>query len=525
MPACSAQAFTGLDFYRQFKMKQDNCILSIFGATGDLAHRKLLPALYYLEKESLINQNFRVVCIARKEKTHEGYRIEASDSIRHFSRAKIDEAILEKLVSRIYYTRLEFSNSMDYPKLRALMEGISGSNSSNCDMIFYLAVPSSLFGTIIGNLKRHGLAKKRSSSNAYSRIMFEKPFGNGLSSAVSLNKTITKVFHEKQIYRIDHYMAKELVQNLLVLRFANSIFEPLWNKKYIDHVQITVAETLGVGSRADYYENAGALRDVLQNHMMQLLALVAMEAPKSIDAGDISEKKVKVLKSIQKLTRKDAERSCVLGQYSEGVVNGKNAAGYRQEQGVNPLSCTETYAALKLRINNNMWKNVPFYLRTGKRLKDKSTEIAVIYKKLPRSLFSKQNPGSNRLVIRVQPYEGITLQFNAKVPGNKVIIDDVGMDFCHECTFGANSPEAYERLLYDIMAGDQTLFTRWGEVENAWKIIDPLVKFSKDLKLNKYEAGTWGPLEADKLIEKDGRKWIEPKKPSYAELLDNKKQA
>lgn len=503
-------------------MKQNNCILSIFGATGDLTQRKLLPALYYLEKENHLNQNFRVICIARKEKTREDYRKEASGSIRHFSRAKIDEAILERLISRIYYIQLDFSDSEGYSRLRNFMEDISGINSSDCGMIFYLAVPSSLFGTIIGNLKQHGLAKKQRSSKAYSRIMFEKPFGNDLSSAVRLNNTITKVFHEKQIYRIDHYMAKELVQNLLVLRFANSIFEPLWNKKYIDHVQITVAETIGVGSRADYYENAGALRDMLQNHMMQLLALVAMEAPKSINAEDISDKKVKVLRSIRKLTKKDAEKSCVLGQYGSGVIGGKNVSAYTQESGVNPLSNTETYAALKLGISNKMWKNVPFYLRTGKRLKDKSTEIAVIYKKVPRGLFSKQNPGSNHLVIRVQPYEGITLQFNAKVPGNKVIIDDVGMDFCHECTFGSNSPEAYERLLYDIMAGDQTLFTRWNEVESAWKIVDPLIKFSKDLKLSKYDSGTWGPLEADKLIEKDNRRWIEPKKPAYAELLDNK---
>lgn len=504
-------------------MKQNNCILSIFGATGDLTQRKLLPALYYLEKENHLNQNFRVICIARKEKTHEDYRKGASDSIRHFSRAKIDEAVLEKLVSRICYMQMEFSNSADYRKLRNFMEDISGINSSDCDMIFYLAVPSSLFGAIIGNLKQNGLAKNQASSKAYGRIMFEKPFGSDLSSALKLNKTITKVFHEKQVYRIDHYMAKELVQNLLVLRFANSIFEPLWNKKYIDHVQITVAETIGVGSRANYYENAGALRDVLQNHMMQLLAFVAMEAPKSIDARDISDKKVKVLGAIQKLTKKDAEKSCILGQYTKGMVNEKKVSGYRQEQGVNPISATETYAALKLGINNKMWKNVPFYLRTGKRLKDKSTEIAVIYKKVPRGLFSKHDPAGNHLIIRVQPYEGITLQFNAKVPGNKVIIDDVGMDFCHECTFGSNSPEAYERLLYDIMADDQTLFTRWGEVESAWKIIDPLIKFSKDLKLNKYGAGTWGPLEADKLIEKDGRKWVEPKKPAYAELLDSKR--
>src|SRR3989344_4502695 len=313
-------------------------------------------------------------------------------------------------------------------------------------------------------------------------------------------------------------MAKELVQNLLVLRFANSIFEPLWNKEYIDHIQITVAETLGVENRGDYYDKSGAIRDVLQNHMMQLVSLVGMNVPKTMSADDVKNEKVKVLKSISKI--KDLPKSIIMGQYGKGAIEGKNVPGYRDEPEVEKNSRTETYAAMKLEINSQMWKNVPFYLRTGKRLKDKSTEIAIVYKDAPFGLFSKSNLEKNIMIIRVQPYEGITLQFNAKVPGNKVIVDNVTMDFCHECKFGPNSPEAYERLLYDVMIGDQTLFTRWDEVENAWILIDAILSNINKLKLNSYTAGSWGPKEADELISKDGRKWVEPKRPAYADQLE-----
>ena len=498
---------------------EEHCILSIFGATGDLTGRKLLPALYHLEKEGHLKKNFRVVCIARKPKAHGEYKREAAESIKNFSRIKVNDEVLGRFVSRVYYRQLEFSSNEDYAGLREFMEKISGKSCSKCERIFYLAVPSKFFSVIISNLKKFGLAKKQSNPKAYSRIMFEKPFGHDLGSAKELNKSITSVFDERQIYRIDHYMAKELVQNLLALRFANSIFEPLWNKKYIDHVQITVAEALGVERRADYYDNAGALRDVMQNHMMQLLTLVAMESPRSFSAEDIRDKKIKVLKSIRKLSKGKARKVAVTGQYAKGFIGGKEVASYKDEPGVRKDSTTETYMALKLEINNNMWKNVPFYLRTGKRLKERGTEIVIVYKKAPSGLFAKAKPSSNMLVVRVQPYEGITLQFNAKVPGNKVIIDSVDMDFCHECKFGPNSPEAYERLLYDVMAGDQTLFTNWQEVENAWKLFDVLIEAFKGTKPFEYNAGTWGPAEADRLIEKDGRKWVEPKKPSYADLL------
>ncbi len=497
------------------------CIFTIFGATGDLTNRKLLPALYYLEQEKHLKENFKVIGIARKEKTSEQYREEASASIRKFFKRKINEDILKKFASRIHYRQFEISNAGDYTKLKEFIENICGEKCSRCDRIFHLAVPSSLFGIIIDNLKEAGLAEKGHDAKGYNRVVFEKPFGYSLKSAQELNNAITKVFDESQIYRIDHYMAKELVQNLIVLRFANMFFEPLWNKEHIDHVQITaVAETIGVEGRGEYYDKAGAIRDVMQNHMTQLLTLVAMNAPKSLNADDLRREKVEVLKSVSRFTKSEAEKIAVTGQYAEGKIKGRSVIAYSEEHEVSKDSKTETFCALKLEIGNEMWEGIPFYLRTGKRLKEWVTEIAIVYKDVPSGLFKKSNPDKNMLIIRVQPYEGITLQFNAKVPGNKVIIDNVTMDFCHECKFGPYSPEAYERLLYDVMAGDQILFTSWAEVENAWRIFDVLIDAFKDVKPFKYEAGSWGPYEADKLIEKDGRKWIEPKKPSYAELLD-----
>ncbi len=500
-------------------MKDCKCVFSIFGATGDLTRRKLLPAFYFMEQEKQLKNNFRIACIARKEKSTGAYREEAAEAIKKFSRIKVNGKTLNKLLSRIHYYRLELSDKSSYKNLKRFIEGISGEKSSHCERIFYLAVPHYLLGTIVDNLKSVGLAEGRSESSPYCRIMFEKPFGHDLKSAKELNMSIKKVFDEKQIYRIDHYMAKELVQNLLVLRFANSIFEPLWNKDYIDHIQITVAEALGIEARGSYYDKAGAIRDIIQNHMMQLLTLVAMAAPKSMKADDVKNEKVKALRSIE-LNKKYDNRNAVIGQYGRGKINGKNVVAYREEPDVSKNSTTETFAAVKIHINNNMWKNVPFYLRTGKRLKDRATEIIIAYKDVPFGLFLKSKPKKNMLVIRVQPYEGITIHFNAKVPGSRIVIDDVEMDFCHECKFGPNSPEAYEKLLYDVMIGDQTLFTRWDEVENAWRFVDALTDGFKGIKPLKYEAGTWGPKEADLIIEKDSRKWVEPKRPSYADLLE-----
>lgn len=499
-------------------MKQCHCILSIFGATGDLTHRKLLPALYFLEQEMLLKEDFAIICIARKPKTNGEYRKEASDSIRRFSRIEVQDKVLHKLLTRIYYHKLEFTNLNDYSSFKSLIESIAGDKCEKCERIFYLAVPSALMGIIVNSLKSAGLAERQTENKPYNRVAFEKPFGYDAKSAKQLNDSIVKVFDETQIYRIEHYMAKELVQNLLVLRFANSIFEPLWNREFIDHIQVTVAETLGVENRGDYYDKAGAIKDIIQNHMMQLLTLLTMNVPKGIEADDVKDEKVKVLKSI-KINKNSIRNSIVLGQYEGGRIDGKRVNAYRDEPEVDKNSTTETFVALKLEINNNMWKGVPFYLRTGKRLKDRSTEIAIVYKKVPFGLFVKSNPEKNMMIIRVQPYEGITLQFNAKVPGKKIAIENVEMDFCHECKFGPNSPEAYERLLHDVMTGDQTLFARWDEVENAWKIIDNILKNIKKLKLHMYPAGTWGPKEADELIERDGRKWIEPKRPAYADQM------
>ncbi|MBI1935990.1 glucose-6-phosphate dehydrogenase [Candidatus Woesearchaeota archaeon] len=504
-------------------MEDEHCIFSIFGATGDLTNRKLLPAFYFMEQERQLKEKFRIVCIARKKKTSEDYRKEAADSIKKFSRVKVSQGILDKLINRIYYHQLDFLDDNDYGKLKDFIGQISGKECSDCERVFYLAAPPQLIGNITKNLKESGLAGKHELGKPFSKVMFEKPFGHNLDSARKLNNAITSVFDEKQVYRIDHYMAKELVQNLLALRFANSIFEPLWNREYIDHIQITVAETLGVGGRGDYYDNAGALRDVVQNHIMQLLALVAMAEPKKLSVEEVRNQKVKALKSISGFNKMGIGKIAVEGQYSGGEASGKKAIAYADEPEVSKSSKTETYFALRLQIDNSLWKNVPFYVRTGKRLKDKATEIVIVYKDVHFGLFSKLAPQRNMMKIRVQPYEGITLQFNAKVPGNKFIIDDVNMDFCHECQFGPNSPEAYERLLYDVLIGDQTLFTRWDEVENAWRVIDPLIEAFKNIKPKLYQAGTWGPKEADELIERDGRKWVEPKRPSYADQLGKSK--
>jgi len=485
----------------------------IFGATGDLTHRKLLPALYFLENEGRLERDFSIICVARKEKTGEEFRKEAEKSIRRYSRIKIKENILKTIVKRIFYHRLEFHERGEYVSLKKRIKNISGKNP--CKYIFYLATSPEYFSTIVKNLSATKLANKFANSNY---VVFEKPFGKNLKTAKKLNSDIRRVFNEEQIYRIDHYLAKELVQNLLVMRFGNSVFEPLWNTKYIDHIQIMVAETLGIENRGRYYDRNGSLRDVVQNHIMQLLCLTAMESPKSLSANDIHDEKVKVLKSISNV--KKALTYSVKGQYTSGKINGKKAQGYREEKRVRSNSTISTYFAIKFSINNKKWKNVPFYVRTGKRLKERSTEIAIIYKQPSNKLFRKgYNLKSNILTVRVQPDEGISFQFNAKVPGNKVFIEPVDMDFCHECKFGPGSAEAYERLLHDVMSGDQTLFTRWDEVESSWKIIDVFRDAWHGIQPAFYKSGTWGPKEADKLIKKDGREWVVPKKPLYSVLL------
>ena len=504
--------------------KSEPCAIIIFGATGDLTSRKLLPAFYKLEFESLLHKESRIIAFARKEKSNKDFRKDALESIKKFSKTKVKDDVWESLASKIFYHKSEFQDINGYKSLKKLIERILPKKAGNCNRIFYLATSPSFFEAIIGSLKRSGL----SSGKGWSRIVFEKPFGHGLESARKLTTTIRKAFDEKQIYRIDHYLGKELVQNLLVLRFANSIFDPVWNKKYIDHVQITVAEDMGVGSRGDYYDKAGALRDMVQNHMMQLLTLVAMEPPVSLDAEDVREEKVKVLRSIRLFSEKDAKNIAVIGQYGPGIINNEKVKSYRQEDKVAKKSNTETFVALKLNIENLRWAGVPFYLRTGKRLKERVAEIAIVFKQNPGILFSGHvaNVEPNMLIVRIQPAEGISLQFSAKVPGRKMSVDSVRMDFCHECTFGPNTPDAYERLIYDIIIGDQTLFARWDEAEHAWRVVDKISEaWKKRRKVSIYDAGAWGPKEADKLIKKDGRNWYEPKTPIYTALLQgNSKQ-
>ncbi len=493
------------------------CTIIIFGATGDLANRKLMPAFYRLEFDGLLHKESRIIAFARKEKSNEDFRNDAYESIREFSKAKIKDDVWGRLAGKLFYHNSNFHDANGYKELKKLIEKVCP-RKSDSNKIFYIAAPSSLFNIIIDNLKKSNLA----SGKGWSRIAFEKPFGHDLKSAKKLNMVIRKAFEETQIYSIDHYLGKELVQNLLVLRFANGIFDPLWNKKYIDHVQITVAEDMGIGSRGAYYDKAGALRDMVQNHMMQLLSLVAMEPPVSLDADDVREEKVKVLRSVRYFSEKDVKNIAVRGQYGPGTVNNEKIKSYRQEDEVAKNSNTETFVALKLNVDNWRWSDVPFYLRTGKRLKERVAEIAIVFKQNPSVLFSKHAASiePNMLIIRIQPAEGISLQCSSKVPGRKMIMDNVRMDFCHECTFGPNTPDAYERLLLDIIIGDQTLFARWDETEYAWKIVDKIAaNWKRSKKVPIYEAGAWGPKEAEEFIKKDGRKWAEPKTPMYTALL------
>lgn len=503
--------------------KIEPCVIIIFGATGDLMNRKLLPALYKLEFENLLHKDSKIIAFARKPKSNEQFRKDALKAIKNFSKFKVDNKVWKRLGNKIFYHQSEFQDIKGFNRLKALIKKIC-TKSTACNKVFYLSAPPSFFEGIIANLKKSCLASSnQQSAKGWSRVVFEKPFGRDLKSAKKLNESIKKAFKEKQIYRIDHYVGKELVQNLLVLRFANSIFEPVWNKKYIDHVQITVAEDLGVETRGNYYDKFGALKDMVQNHMLQLVALTAMEPPVRLDAYDIREEKVKVLRSIEQFTLKDVKNRVVRGQYGAGEINGKRVNAYRNEEKVDKKSNTETFVALKLNINNWRWEGVPFYLRTGKRLNERVAEINIVFKQNHSILFNDhvRHIEPNMLIVRIQPEEGISLQFSAKVPGKKMIVDNVRMDFCHECRFGPNTPDAYERLIYDITIGDQTLFTSWDMVEHSWKIVDKIAKAWRHGKIPNYKAGSWGPKEADKLIEKDGRKWYKPQKPSYSELLQN----
>jgi glucose-6-phosphate 1-dehydrogenase len=486
------------------------CNVVIFGASGDLTFRKLIPALYNLGADGDLPTAFNVVGFARREKTDEGFRKELEEQARKFSRQGINDELWASFASRIYYHQSEFGTSERYVDLAKRLDELDASSGTRGNRLFYLSVAPSEFPGILEQLAKAGLNKTKEGS--WARVIVEKPFGKDLPSAQTLNRVVNEVFHEKHTYRIDHYLGKETAQNIMVLRFANAILEPLWNSRYIDHVQISGAEPLGVESRGPYYETSGALRDMIQNHLLQLLSLVAMEPPVELSADAIRDEKVKVIKSLRPMSPEDVARDVVRGQYAAGAIGGKDVIAYRSEERVNPQSMTETYAALKVHVDTWRWAGVPFYVRFGKRLAKGATEIAVQFKEIPPVLFSKETEiGPNVLVIRIQPDEGISLRIQAKRPGTALAIEPVKMDFAYGTSFGKASPEAYERLLLDAMAGDATLFARRDEVENAWAFIDRIEhawhKSPNPPPLAFYPSGSWGPKEADDLLERDGRSW------------------
>jgi glucose-6-phosphate 1-dehydrogenase len=490
------------------------CALVIFGASGDLAKRKLIPAIYELARQKLLSEQFVLVGFSRSEMTDEQFRRECRDAVQNFARTKpVDEAVLKRLENAIHYVRGDYGCNDDYGRLKSTLEKFDQQYKTAGNRLFYVSTPPNAFGPIIECLGKNQLVQKETQQKSWQRIILEKPFGTDLAGARALNALLHKYFEENQVFRIDHYLGKETVQNLLVMRFANSIFEPIWNYKYIDHVQITVSETLGVGSRGGYYDKSGALRDMVQNHMFQLMALVAMEPPAALDAVSIRDEKVKVYKSVRPLRPEHVEQYTVRGQYGAGSMDGQKTAGYRKEKDVPPESKTETFVALKLYIDNWRWSGMPFYLRTGKFLPEKLSEIVVRFRSPPLTLFQKQCESAvypNDLIVRVQPEEGISWRLNGKVPGGSMNIKSVALDFLYKTTFNVEPPEAYERLIFDAMLGDQTLFIRGDEVEAAWAVIDPIEQGWAQSKSppQEYAPGSWGPRKALDLIELDGRRWL-----------------
>ncbi|MFQ5645829.1 MAG: glucose-6-phosphate dehydrogenase [bacterium] len=487
--------------------------LVLFGGTGDLARRKLLPALYRLQALNMLPGCFHIVGFATRKLSHDQYRDYVADAVREFS-GSLDEAVLEKLTRSVSFVSSAFDDSEGYTKLAQILGEIDQGCGGVTDKLFYLAVAPRFFITIIEKLSESGLSCSRNEGEKPPKVVIEKPFGRDLESARRLNKKILSCFHEDQVYRIDHYLGKETVQNILFFRFANSIYEPIWNRKYIDHVQITVSESLGVEKRGRYYDKAGALRDMVPNHMFQLLALVAMEPPADMEPQAIKRKKIDLFRSLRHY--QDVHEIVVRGQYGVGIRCGEGLPAYREEENVAPDSVTETYVALKLHIDNWRWAGVPFYLRTGKMLKKRLTEIAIRFREVPLSLFRNVlsgTPEANELVLKIQPDEGISFNFNVKLPGSTNHYEPVKMDFSYKKSFKTELPEAYERLILDCILGDSTLFPHGDGIEAAWGFLDDIFK-SWDLQLDPhipiYEPGCWGPREADIMIAKDGRVWRNP---------------
>ena len=489
------------------------CTLVIFGGSGDLARRRLIPALYNLLLDGLMPSNYVVLGLGRKQMSDEEFRATVREGVVKHSRQALIEDRWDAFSRHLFYLAGENDDQQTYVRLKARAEELERTFQLPSNRIFYLSIPPSSFAPVCEGLSQAGLATKPAPQTPYARIIVEKPVGRDLASAQQINAVTGQVFDESQIFRIDHYLGKETVQNLMVVRFANSIFEPIWNHKYIDHVQITVSEAEGVGTRAAYYEEAGALRDMVQNHLLQLLCLVAMEPPYSLDPDVVRNSKMEVLRCLRPITGKDVERVTVRAQYTEGTVHGAAVPGYRREKGVNPNSVTETYVALKCFVENWRWSRVPFYLRTGKALPLRASEVAVQFKDIPQILFNanaQQAQPPNVLALRIQPEEGLSLRIVSRVPGTRAQTHPVEMNFKYGEVFGRPSPEAYERLLLDVMTGDASRFMRRDAVEASWAWITQILEAWEQQGqrwLPEYPAGTWGPVEADRLIEHDGRAW------------------
>lgn len=494
------------------------CTAVIFGASGDLTSRKLIPALYHLFLGGQLPNPFRIVGVARREKSDASWREELFSALLAKGR-RVDRAAWSQFEQLAFYCQGDLTDPAAYQTLRGKLDGFGDPRLSE-NLLFYLAVSPSRFAEVVRRLRGCELVRKESQNQHWQRVVIEKPFGHDLHSAQQLNREITECLHEKQVFRIDHYLGKETVQNILAFRFSNAIFENLWTREAIDHVQITVSEKLGVGSRGGYYEEAGALRDMVQNHLLQVLSLVAMEPPVSLDAEAIRDEKVKLLRSIRPMSAADVTQQVVRGQYFGGEVQGQQRPAYRGEDKVAPASNVETFVALKVRIDNWRWSGVPFYLRTGKNLPLSASEVRVQFRPVPNVLFAadpSKPVNANSIVLRLQPDEGICLGFNGKLPGSNARLGPVLMNFRYDAGFGAYTPEAYERLLLEAMAGDSTLFIRRDEVEASWAFVDGIRQAWGNRPLSNrefYAAGTWGPESADSLLSQCGHHWIQPANPT-----------